>query len=212
MTAASYIIYGNVLYCGTDKAGGSAEGVASAVGKSKVELRIKITNGETGKILTQKSAIGFGIDQAIATSEYKSSTGQGMRDAIDEACHMAADALRDMAYPAKIIKVGKKNVTINMTDEEVGEEDVFDVLEADEPMVDPDTGAFLGYDGDDVGRVIITRTGPQTSKAEPMGDLSLDDLDTDEHTYILRRVSKATLKKEAKKKSQKKKAEFESRF
>jgi curli biogenesis system outer membrane secretion channel CsgG len=214
MKAASYIIYGNVLYCGTDKAGGSAEGVASAVVKSKVELQIKITNGETGKILTQKSAIGYGIDKAMATSGYKSSTGQGMRDAIDEACHMAADALRDVAYPAKVIKVGKKDITINMTDEEVKEEDVFDVIEADEPMVDPDTGAFLGFDGDDVGRVTITRTGPQVSKARPVedGDLSLDDLDTDEHTYILRRVSKATLKKEAKKASQKKKATFESRF
>lgn len=212
MKAASYIIYGNVLYCGTDKAGGTSEGVASAVVKSKVELQIKITNGETGKILSQKSAIGYGIDKAMATAEFKSSTGQGMRDAIDEACHLAADALRDVAYPAKVIKVGKKDVTINMTDEEVKEDDVFDVIEADEPMTDPDTGAFLGYDGDDVGRVTISRTGPQVSKAKPMDDLELDDLDTDEHTYILRRVSKATLKKEAKKASQKKKAAFESRF
>lgn len=212
MKAASYIVYGNVLYCGTDKSGGSAEGVASAVVKSKVELQIKITNGETGKILTQKSAIGYGIDKAMATAEFKSSTGQGMRDAIDEACHLAADALRDVAYPAKVVKVGKKDITINMTDEEVKDEDVFDVIEADEPMTDPDTGAFLGYDGDDVGRVTITRTGPQVSKAKPMDDLDLDDLDTDEHTYILRRVSKATLKKEAKKASQKKKAAFESRF
>lgn len=212
MKAASYIVYGNVLYCGTDKSGGSSEGVASAVVKSKVELQIKITNGETGKILTQKSAIGYGIDKAMSTSEFSSSTGQGMRDAIDEACHMAADALRDVAYPAKVIKVGKKDITINMTDEEVKEEDVFDVIEADEPMTDPDTGAFLGYDGDDVGRVTISRTGPQVSKAKPMDDLELDDLDTDEHNYILRRVSKETLKKEAKKASQKKKAAFESRF
>ncbi len=213
MKAASYVIYGNVLFCGADKSGGSTEGVASAVNKSKVELQIKITNGETGKILTQKSAIGYGIDKAMSTSEFSSATGQGMRDAIDEACHMAADALRDLAYPAKVIKVGKKDITINMTDEEVKEDDVFDLIEADdEPMVDPDTGAFLGFDGDDVGRVVITRTGPLTSKAKPMGDLELDDIDTDENTYILRRVSKATLKKERKKESQKKKAAFESRF
>lgn len=214
MKAASYVIYGNVLYCGTDKSGGTSEGVAAAVVKYKVELQIKITNGETGKILTQKSAIGYGIDKAMATSEFSSSTGQGMRDAIDEACHMAADALRDVAYPAKVVKVGKKDITVNMTDEEVKEEDVFDIIEADEPMTDPDTGAFLGYDGDDIGRVVISRTGPQVSKAKPAegGDLDLEDLDTDEHTYILRRVSKATLKKEAKKASQKKKAAFESRF
>lgn len=214
MKAASYIIYGNVLYCGKDKAGGSAEGVASAVETSKVELQIKITNGETGKILTQKSAIGYGKDTAMATEGYQSTTGQGMRDAIDEACHMAADALRDVAYPAKVVRVGKKDVTINMTSEEVKEDDVFDLIEADEPLTDPDTGAFLGFDGDDVGRVVITRTGPQTSKAKPVegGELSLDDIDMDEHTYILRRVSKETLKKEAKKASKKRKTQFESRF
>lgn len=117
MKAASYIVYGNVLYCGNDKAGGSAEGVASSTVKSKVELQIKIANGETGKILTQKSAVGYGVDKALATAEFSSSTGQGMRDAIDEACHMAADALRDVAYPAKVIKVGRKDITINMTDE-----------------------------------------------------------------------------------------------
>ena len=212
--AAAYVVYGTVLYCGKDEAGGVSEGVASAVSKSKVELQIKITNGETGKILTQKSAIGYGVDKAMATAEFKSTTGQGMRDAIDEACHMAADALRDVAYPAKVIRVGKKDITINMTDEEVKEDDVFDVIEAEDLGVDPDTGAWLGFDGDDVGRVVITRTGPQTSKAKPVedGDFDLDDLDTDENMYILRRVSKATLKKEAKKASQKKKAAFESRF
>ena len=214
MKAASYIVYGTVLYCGKDKAGGSSEGVASAVVKSKVELQIKITNGETGKILTQKSAIGYGLDKALATADFKSSSGQGMRDAIDEASHMAADALRDVAYPAKIVRVGKKDVTVNMTDEEVKEDDVFDVIEAEDLGIDKDTGAWLGFDGDDVGRVVITRTGPQTSKAKPVegSEFELDDLDIDENMYILRRVSKATLKKEAKKASQKKKTAFESRF
>ena len=213
MTAASYIVYGTVLYCGADKVGGSAEGVAAAKNISKVELQIKITNGETGKILTQKSAIGYGTDQAVATSEFKSVSGQGMRDAIDEAAHMAADALRDVAYPAKVVRVGKKDITVNLTDEEVKEDDVFDVIDAEDLGMDKDTGAWLGFDGDDVGRVVITRTGPQTSKAKPVDDeLDLDDLDLDEHMYILRRVSKATLKKEAKKASQKKKAAFESRF
>lgn len=214
MKAASYIVYGTVLYCGKDESAGASEGVASAVSTSKVELQIKITNGETGKILTQKSAIGYGKDKAMATAEFKSASGQGMRDAIDEACHMAADALRDVAYPAKIVRVGKKDITINMTDEEVKEDDVFDVIEAEDLGIDEDTGAWLGFDGDDVGRVVITRTGPQTSKAKPAegSDLDLDDLDTDENMYILRRVSKETLKKEAKKASQKKKAKFESRF
>ena len=214
MKSAAYVVYGTVLYCGEDKASGASEGIASATVKSKVELQIKITNAENGKILTQKSIIGYGVDKAIATAEFKSSTGQGMRDAIDEACHMTADALRDVAYPAKIVRVGKKDITVNMTDEEVKEDDVFDVIEAEDLGMDSDTGAWLGFDGDDIGRVTITRTGPQTSKAKPTedSDLDLDDLDIDENMYILRRVSKATLKKEAKKASQKKKAAFENRF
>ena len=99
-----------------------------------------------------------------------------------------------------------------MTDEEVKEEDVFDVVECGEMLFDPDTGAPLDDDGDDVGRVQISKVGPKVSKAVPLDDLDLDDLDLDEHSYKLRRVSKATLKKEAKKASQKKKAAFESRF
>ena len=77
---------------------------------------------------------------------------QTERAAVDNAAAMVVDALRDLCYPAKIVAVGKKNVTINMTAEEVQEDDIFDVIEAGEPMVDPDTGAFLGNDGDDVGR------------------------------------------------------------
>ena len=112
-------------------------------------------------------------------------------------------------YPAKIVAVGKKNVTINMTAEEVQEDDIFDVIEAGEPMVDPDTGAFLGNDGDDVGRIRITRPGPMSSKAVPEDDLDLDDIEVG---YIVRRVSAETLKKEAKKKKAKAQEAFESRF
>ena len=212
LKAASYVIYGSVLSYGVDKAQGSEGGVASAVAKSKVEVQIKITNGETGKILAQKSAIGIGLDKAMAAEGFSSSKSGGLRDAVDEAAHLIVDALRDHSYPAKIVAVGKKNITVNMTDEEVKEEDVFDVVECGEMLFDPDTGAPLDDDGDDVGRVQISKVGPKVSKAVPLDDLDLDDLDLDEHSYKLRRVSKATLKKEAKKASQKKKAAFESRF
>lgn len=217
MKAASYIVYGNVLYCGKDKSGGASEGVASAVVKSKVELQIKITNGETGKILTQKSAIGYGVDKAMATSEYTSSTGQGMRDAIDEACHMAADALRDVAYPAKIVSADDEEAIINMTDEEVREGDVFDVVDAKDLGSDEDTGAWLGFGGKTIGRLKVETTGPQTSNAVPIEGkkgkmIDLEELDTDEHMYILRRVSKQKLKEEAKAGFRKKQEKFESRF
>ena len=210
--AASYVIYGSVVYCGTDEAKGSENGYATAVAKSKVEVQLKITDSETGNVLAQKSVIGMGIDKAEATAGFQATKSGGMRAAIEEAAHMVVDALRDHTYPAKIVRVGKKDVTINMTDEEVKEEDVFDVVECGEMLFDPDTGAPLDDDGDDVGRVQISRVGPKMSKATPMDGLDLDDLDLDEHTYKLRRVSKATLNKEAKKAHQKRKEVFKSRF
>ena len=42
--------------------------------------------------------------------------------------------------------------------------------------------------------------------------IDLEDLDTDEHMYILRRVSKQKLKEEAKGKVKAKQERFESRF
>jgi len=201
MKAASYVIYGNILYCGKDKSGGSSGGVASSVVESKVEILIKITDGETGKILTQKSAIGYGTDRAMATSEFSIFTGRGMRDAIDEACHMAADALRDVAYPAKIITANDEEAIINMTDEEVKEGDVFDVVEAKDLGTDEDTGAWLGFGGKTIGRLKVVSTGPQTSNAVPKEDkkgkmIDLENIDTDEHMYILRRVSKKDWRRE----------------
>ncbi len=217
MKAASYVMYGNILYCGKDKSGGSSEGVASSVVKSKVELQIKITDGETGKVLSIKSAIGYGTDKAMATSEFSSSAGQGMRDAIDEACHMAADALRDVAYPAKIITADDEEAIINMTDEEVKEGDVFDVVDAKDLGTDEDTGEWLGFGGKTIGRLKVVSTGPKTSNAEPIEGkkgkmIDLEDIDTDEHMYILRRVSKAKLKAEAKDKFNDQKKKFEKRF
>lgn len=212
LKAASYLVYGNVLYYGVDKSGMVEGGVGKAVAKSKVEVQIKITNGESGKILAEKSAIGYGTDERQVGEGYEATKTGGLRDAVDEVAHLIVDALRDHSYPAKIVRVGKKDVSVNMTDEEVKEDDIFDVVECGEIVYDPDTGAPLDDDGDDVGRVRISRPGPKISKAVPIGDLDLDDLDLDEHSYKLRRVSKATLKKEARKASQKKKAAFESRF
>lgn len=216
MKAAAYVIYGNVLYCGVDKAGSAHNGVSSAISKYKVELQIKITNGETGRLVTEKSVTGFGIDRQISTQDLKTSfSAHGMRDAVDEACHMAVDVLRDVAYPAKVVKVAKKGLILNMTNEEVKEGDVFDLIEADEMSVDPDTGASLGYDGDDIGRVEITRVGPQTSYAKPTKKSKIDldeDIDLDEHVYIVRRVSKATLLKERKEGKDAIQNNFEDRF
>lgn len=213
MKPAGYVIYGNVLFYGIDQSQGTAGGASSSSMRTKVELQIKITSAETGKILASKSVIGIGQQSRLATAA--SSTGgnireQCEREAVAQAAHFVVDALRDVCYPAKIIKVGKKNVVINMTNEEVQEGDLFDVIEAGEEMFDPDTGASLGCDGDEIGRIEIKRPGPQTSTAVPADDdLKLSDIEVG---YIVRRVSEETLRKERAKAKKKRNADFEARF
>ncbi len=212
MKAAGYVLYGNILFFGRDEAKGASAEVTSTKMTAKVEIQLKITNAESGKVLASKVVTGIGTTAKIAT-EGTSQTGnwseQIERAAVDNAAAMVVDALRDLCYPAKVVAVSKKSVTINMTAEEVQEDDIFDVLEPGEEKADPDTGAIIRIDGDEVGRIRITRPGPMTSKAVPEDDLDLDDV---EEGYIVRRVSPDTLLKEAKKKKQKQQQNFESRF
>ena len=212
MKAAAYVIYGNILFYGIDTAGRAAGGVGSGSIRTKVEVQIKITNAETGKILASKSVIGIGTE----SRQYQADTAvsgniqeQCERAAVDQAAHMVVDALRDVSYPAKIVKVGRKSVKINMTNEEVREDDVFDVFEVGEEMIDPDTGASLGSEGEEVGRIRITRTGPKVSDAVPEDDLEIEDLKVG---YMLRRVSAETLMKERMKAKKKRQDAFEARF
>lgn len=208
MKAAGYVIYGNILFYGVD----ASESAAASNLRTKVELQIKITNAETGKILAQKSIIGIGQESRLnhsGTTHVSNIREQCERAAVAEAAHYVVDALRDVCYPAKVVRVGKKNVTINMTNEEVEIDDLFDVIEAGEELFDEDTGTSLGNEGDDVGRVRIVRTGPKTSVAEPVDDLDLDDVEVG---YIIRRVNPDVLKKEKAKAKKKRTEAFESRF
>ena len=114
-----------------------------------------------------------------------------------------ADWLRDLLCPAKVLKVDKAEITIDMNENEVKEGDLFDVIKSGGVMVNPDSGAAFEIDGKCIGRVVITRPGLQTSKAEPVdgGRLSLERLNVSKYDYKLRRVTKSALMKEAKRRA-----------
>ena len=210
---AGYVIYGNILFYGIDTSEAGAGGAGAGSLRTKVELQVKITSAETGKILASKSVIGVGSQTRVVASNATVGGNikeQCEREAVNQAAHLVVDALRDVCYPAKIVKVGKKSVTINMTDEECAEDDLFDVIEAGEEIKDPDTGASLGNEGEEIGRIRIKRTGPKTSTAVPADDdLDLEDIKVG---YIVRRVSEETLKKEKAKAKKKRNDSFEAKF
>ena len=209
---AAFIVYGNILYYGVDKSAARGSGYAVSQTKSKVEIQIKFVRAETGKIILEKSFIGEGFDKSIATSDSVTAKSGGMRDAVDEACHMVVDALREHTYPPKIVAVDDDEIQINMTDSEVKADDVFDVKKCGEEKFDPDTGESLGYSGKTVGRIRIQSADARMARGQALPSVKIkqvkgkkklvkkdwdtEDLDPDEDMYMLHRVHKSQLKQE----------------
>ena len=204
----AFIIYGNILYYGTDKSMTKGDGYAKAMQKSKVEIQIKFQRAETGVSILEKSFIGEGFDTATATADSTSTKTGGMRDALDEACHMVVDALREQTYPPKIVAVNDDEIQINMTDSEVKAGDVFDVKLCGEEKFDPDTNESLGYSGKTVGRVTVQSADARMATCEASDLVKIkkgkivktewdaSDIDPDADMYMLHRVQKSQLMKE----------------
>lgn len=199
LLAAGYIIYGRVLFYAADARQAEIVGLTAARRRLSVELQLKIADAETGRILADKIVRGESMRTARISSEVavagETRPGDGMmRDAVEDAAAQAVDQLRDLCYPAKIIRVDDTEVTANMTSEEVSEGDIFTVYANAEPIFDPDTGVYLGTEGKRIGRLRVDATGPMTSKLVPVGGVPVSGIAPG---CILHRVSNATLNRES---------------
>lgn len=212
MKAAGYIMYGTVLFMGMDKNDTDVAGLSASKTTAKVELQLRFASGESGKILSSKTVVSTKSQARTATEGNRTTgnvTDQAIRDAIADAAKQVTDALMELSFPAKILAVSRNSVSLNLTQEQVEEDDLYDVFAMGEELKDPDTGESLGPDEEHIGRLRITRPGPKTSRAEPVGKLDIEEL---EAGMLVRRVSEKTLKKESAKARATKKATFESRF
>ena len=229
MKAAGYSIYGCVLSHGGDETRASGEAGTGARFDSKVELQIRISNAETGKILTDQIVTASGKVQKVATGNVQQKGNwqqQAMRNAVDAVCRDAVFLLLDQAYPVRVLAVGDEDVTLNVNKDLVKEDDLFNVYEAPTYEEDPDTHEMIPVDGKQVGRVSITEVGAKTSKAEPVEwfkvrgkgnkmkitPMKACDIDDIEKGMILRKVSEKTLEKEKAAEKAEKTGAFESRF
>lgn len=189
--------------CVTERSSGNVSGVGFTMSKSKIELSVKLVDARTGRIVQIKTASGHDMDKVMALNDSGCFKKTGMNVSIDEVCHAVADWLRDcFACPPKVLKVYEGEITVDLNENEVEEGDVFDVVDAKELGKDEDTGAWLGFDGKTIGSLAITRPGLRTSNAIPLEgeSLSLENLDSSNHTYMLRRISKDSLKKRLRRK------------
>lgn len=208
---AGYVIYGSVLYLGNEESSASEGGVAVMNTSSKVEIELRISSAETGKILASKTVAARRSKAQMATATSKTS-GNALNDslaaAVDAAALQCVDALLELSFPPKVLFADDEEVTINMPRELVHMDELFDIIKLGKKVVDEDTGNVYQKEKR-IGRVQITDFTPTTCTAKPVGDLDLEDV---EPGMRVRRVDPERLAKEKAKAKEKQKANFESRF
>jgi len=212
LKAAGYVLYGSVLSLGLDGSAIAVGGVTAGKILAKVEIELRIASAESGKIIASRTIIASKAQNRIS-GDGRATSGnvadQVIQDAIRAAAKKVTGALIELAYPAKIIKVGKRSVTVNITQEETELGAVYEVWEVGEPLFDPDTGESLGAEEELLGEIEITRAKPKTSVAKPRGDLDIDDLEVG---MIVRRIDETLVKQRKRESKAKRKKNFESRF
>ena len=209
---AGYVIYGSVLKCGFESAGAAEGGVEVESHSAKVEIELRISSAETGKILASKTVSARRSKALMAAANARTSS-RGISDdilgsAVDAAALQCVDQLLELSFPPKIVFADEDEVTINLPRELVHIDEVFDVVKLGKKVVDEDTGDVYQKEKK-IGRVKISDFTPTTCTAVPVDDLDLEDV---EPGMRVRRVDPERLAKDKEKAKQKQKANFESRF
>ena len=211
LKAAGFVIYGSVLSLGLDQSQSSVQGFSASKDTAKVELQLRIANAETGKLLASKTIISeqsqnrMGGDGMRTTGNFAE---QALQDAIRDAAKKVTDALMDLSYPAKILKVNPADLLVNLTQEQTEYGAVYEVFSPGEEIIDPDTGESLGSSESYVGKIAITRTAPRFSTAVPVGLPP----SVFQPGMIIRRQDEAAAQRERQQEKQRAIQNFESRF
>lgn len=211
LKAAGFVIYGSVLSLGLDQSQSSVQGFSASKDTAKVELQLRIANAETGKLLASKTIISeqsqnrMGGDGMRTTGNFAE---QALQDAIRDAAKKVTDALMDLSYPAKILKVNPADLLVNLTQEQTEYGAIYEVFSPGEEIIDPDTGESLGSSESYVGKIAITRTAPRFSTAVPVGLPP----SVFQPGMIIRRQDETAAQRERQQEKQRAVQSFESRF
>lgn len=187
VTVAGYVIYGSVLRCETAMKTVEIDGVAHKHCTATLELLIKIGDCKSTKILMSKKKMSTVRLREAAISSTRNLEEEAIEEASTQVAVSVVNALIELAYPVKIIKIGKKDMTVNLAKEMTNVGAIYEVYELGEEMFDPDTNESLGAEEELLGRVKVTRCSAKTARCVVADgeELTLDDF---EKGMILRRV------------------------
>jgi hypothetical protein len=142
---------------------------------SLVVTVIDINSGdeiETVPVTIQKRKVTERLPGVSETGDTKDAL---LQNVTAEAAAVAANRVADVIYPAKIIALIDKTVTINRGDgTSVAVGQVWDAFALGENLVDPDTGAVLGKEEVPSGKIKITSVQPKFSKGTVIEDKGID--------------------------------------
>jgi curli biogenesis system outer membrane secretion channel CsgG len=171
LKAAGYCIYGKILQYRNNKAQADVGGLTVQSVKGIIELQLRITNIENGRILGAKTIKQVGsknLSNAVSTT--KNLEQEVMTETMSKAAKEVVVALNDIAFPVYVLSANRRFVTGNITAEQVVEGEVWEVFELGDELKDPQTGEVLGQDEELIAKVRVSRPGPKTTKFEYVSD------------------------------------------
>jgi len=158
----------------------------AALGKT-VDIRT-VRFATVGKIYDAKSGkLIESTNFSIISSQPDDTSGNNVRsgdlsDALlrticKDMAEKVAVRVADVIFPARVISKLDKQVTINRGEGSgVAVGQLWNVFALGQELVDPDTGAVLGREEMQVGKVRVTQVNPKTSLAEIVEDKGIDKL------------------------------------
>ncbi len=209
---AGYVLYGDVLTLGVEANAGSSYGVSGESFSAMVELNLRFMDIETGLQVASKTVKAEARSSRTHGSSHASGGNQSsttVQEAIEKAAKAVVDELMELAYPVRIIKVGRSNVFISLTKERAKTGALYQVFYEGEELLDPDTGLSLGGAEELVGELTIERASPKFSTAIPVLPLIVGELEVG---MIIRPISKDELMARKTKKKKEAATRFKSRF
>ena len=126
---------------------------------------------ETASVQTERTIINENFNSATTNSD---ATDTLLIELAKESSVKAAQRLADVIYPAKVLALTGKTLTLNRGDGTgiaVGQ--IWQIFAVGEALVDPDTGEILGSEEVYVGAAKITSVLPKFSKGVVSEDLGI---------------------------------------